>query len=374
LLLTWTFVIGAQAWLVRTQSAVDEPALLWRNIKGRDFATVLLLIGSFGFTSPGDATGWFASALLALAAGTRIWSSISATNLGDGGVARLGFPATASVLGGLAWAWGAERGATPSSWVAAGGLVLVLAGWLSSWLAETEDHRARGWIVGIGGLALIASAASPGQIEKSLSTAAALLILAGALGIGLSLGKIGSRISAAVAAMMTIGVPGLVGAVFLGAAVPAGSVSVLGWAAVAGAGLLASVFLGDILRARAVADPSSSSSPSAFVAAAVMAVLGLTLYLRLRGLVPPPASAAAPAALAMAIIVSLLWGRVPEDRRMRVARAMRWPAAVRPPRGTVVGPAETLVRGVRDVLEGDAALLWALVVVVVGLLLLQGAT
>jgi hypothetical protein len=34
---------------------------------------------------------------------------------------------------------------------------------------------------------------------------------------------------------------------------------------------------------------------------------------------------------------------------------------------------EAFVRGARDVLEGDASLLWALVVVVVGLLLLQGA-
>jgi hypothetical protein len=40
----------------------------------------------------------------------------------------------------------------------------------------------------------------------------------------------------------------------------------------------------------------------------------------------------------------------------------------------VVEPVEAVVRGVRDVLEGDASLLWALVVVVVGFLLLQGAT
>jgi len=68
-------------------------------------------------------------------------------------------------------------------------------------------------------------------------------------------------------------------------------------------------------------------------------------------------------------------GRIPDGQRVRIARALRWPAAVTSPRraAAAAGPVEAFVRGARDVLEGDASLLWALVVVVVGLLLLQGA-
>jgi len=85
--------------------------------------------------------------------------------------------------------------------------------------------------------------------------------------------------------------------------------------------------------------------------------------------------AAAPAALLTAIAGAVLWGRVPEGRRSRIARALRWPVNLASPvrAAAAAGPIEVFVRGARDVFEGDASLLWALVFVVVGLLLLQGA-
>jgi hypothetical protein len=223
-------------------------------------------------------------------------------------------------------------------------------------------------------VALVAAVAYPEQVEAPLAAAAALLILAGALAVPPLQGKVSARIGAGIAVLMMVGIPGLPAAVLFGATVPGDSASALGWVAVAGAGLLASISLRDALRPRADPDPQWAS-PMASVAAVMMTVLGVTFYLRLRALVPPPALAAVPVALMAAIAGAAVWGRIPDGQRVRIARALRWPAAVSSPRraAAAAGPVEAFVRGARDVLEGDASLLWALVVVVVGLLLLQGA-
>ena len=286
----------------------------------------------------------------------------------------MGFPATASVLAALAWGWGVEDGPAPASWLAVAGLALLLGGWLSGWLAESRDNRARGWIAGVGGMALVAAAASPDQVETPLATAGALLILAGALGIAPLRGRLSARIGAAIAVLMMVGIPGLPAAVFFGAAVPIDGASAMGWVAVAGAGLMASKSLRDAIRPRVDLDPESASA-MASVAAAMMTVLGVTVYLRLRALVPPPTLAAVAVALVASIVGVVLWAQIPDGPRLRIARGLRWPAAIASPRGAAAaaGPVEAFLRGARDVLEGDASLLWALVAVVVGLLLLQGA-
>jgi hypothetical protein len=170
-----------------------------------------------------------------------------------------------------------------------------------------------------------------------------------------------------------VGIPGLVGAIFFGAFGAGASDSVLPWLGVIGAGLMASAFLKDVLRPTA-APASPAGLPLASMAASVMAVLNVTLYLRLRQQVPAPPLAAAAVALLAAMAAAIFWGRIPEGRRRRIARALRWPVAVRSPDSAAAGPVEESLRRARDVLEGDASLLWALVAVVVGLLLLQGTT
>jgi hypothetical protein len=222
-------------------------------------------------------------------------------------------------------------------------------------------------------MALLAAAVSPAQAEAALALSGALLVLGGTMGTGLLQGRNGARVSSAVAGLMTVGIPGLVGAVLLGVLAPGGNASALGWIGVVGLGLLGSTFLMDALRPNS-SSTTQATSPLSSVAAGLLVVLGAILYLSLRALVPPPEAAAAPVALVVAVGAALLWGRIPGGQRSRMARAFRWPVASPLARngaaaaGAVVG----LVRGARDVLEGDASLLWALVVVVVGLLLLQG--
>ena len=374
LVVTWTFVIAAQAWLASTSLADEEAGPAWGLVQGKDFASLLLVIAAFGFNGTGEIGGLPALLLLGLGGFLRVWSAVGTTTRGDGWVATLGFPTAASVLAALAWGWTAAIGEMPAFWLAAVGIILLLGGWLSGWLAETIDLRARGWIAGVIGMALLAAAAAPAQVEASLATAAAVLILAGTLGLAPSQGRIGARIGAAVAGLTIVGLPGLVGAVFFGAFAPRGGDSALAWLAVIGAGLLTSLLLADVVR-RTAAPALLPAIPFASVASAVMVVLSVTLYLRLRPLVPPPVVAAAPAALLTAIAGAVLWGRVPEGRRSRIARALRWPVNLASPvrAAAAAGPIEVFVRGARDVFEGDASLLWALVFVVVGLLLLQGA-
>jgi hypothetical protein len=372
LLVTWALAIAAQAWLTSTSRSVETSGPAWRQVQGKDFATLLLLIAAFAFGGQGNAGRQVAFVLLGLSAVLRIWAAVRPKVQGDGWVATLGFPTAASVLVALSWGWAEAIEEIPALWLAAVGLLILLAGWLSGWLAEAKDLRARGWVAGVCGLALLAAAAAPGQAEASLATAGAVAIVAGSLGIALSPGKIGSRIGAAVAALTMVGLPGLVGAVFFGAFGLGASDSVMPWLVVIGAALMASAFLKDILRPTA-APASPAGLPLALMAASVMAVLNVTLYLRLRQLVPAPPMAAAAVALLAAMAAAVLWGRIPEGRRRRIARALRWPVAVRSP-DSAAGPVEEFLRGARDVLEGDASLLWALVAVVVGLLLLQGTT
>lgn len=106
----------------------------------------------------------------------------------------------------------------------------------------------------------------------------------------------------------------------------------------------------------------------------MMLALGVLLYFRLRAFLPSPTPAAAPLAVALGCIATWSWRRVGLARRSRWARALRGPDAtvLRQAAGVLVAPLTGLVRGARDVLEGDAALLWALVVVVVAFLLLRG--
>jgi hypothetical protein len=373
LVLTWTFAIAVQAWLTGTGRSDETSGPAWRQVQGRDFATLLFLIAAFAFWGPTASGRLPAFVLLGLAAVLRIWSGVSPRVPGDGWAATVGFPTAASVLVALSWGWAEAIGETPALWLAVVGLVILLAGWLSGWLAEAIDLRARGWVVGVCGLALFATAAAPGQAEASLATAGVVIIVAGSLGIVLSPGKIGSRVGAAVAALTMVGIPGLVGAVFFGAFGPGEGDSLLPWLGVIGAGLMASAFSRDVLRPT-TAPASPSGLPLALMAASVMVVLNVMLYLRLRQLVPAPSLAAAAVALLVAMAGAVLWDRIPEGRRRRIARAVRWPVAVRSPEGAAAGPVEEFLRGARDVLEGDASLLWALVVVVVGLLLLQGTT
>jgi hypothetical protein len=373
-LLTWTLAIGAQAWLVGTDSSDATGGPDRRLVQGKDFATLLLLMAAFALSKfSAGFSGQVALGLLGAAGLMRVLSAVGATPLRGGKVASLAFPTAASVLAAFAWGWGAEEAEAVASWLIAAGILLVLAGWISGWLAETPGHRARAWIAGIGGMALLAAAVSPAQAEAALALSGALLVLGGTMGTGLLQGRNGARVSSAVAGLMTVGIPGLVGAVLLGVLAPGGNASALGWIGVVGLGLLGSTFLMDALRPNR-SSTTQATSPLSSVAAGLLVVLGAILYLRLRALVPPPEAAAAPVALVVAVGAALLWGRIPGGQRSRMARAFRWPVASPLARnaaaaaGAVVG----LVRGARDVLEGDASLLWALVVVVVGLLLLQG--
>jgi hypothetical protein len=192
--------------------------------------------------------------------------------------------------------------------------------------------------------------------------------------MALPLGHTGARVGAAVAGLATAGTPGLIGAVLLGILLPEGNATAVGWVVLLGLGLLASRYLQEAIRPSRSA-PLEAVPVVASLAATVVVLLGALLYIRLRPFVAGPLPMAAPVALGIAIAGAWVLARIPAGQRQRIARSFRWPASLSPRRllAPLVQVVEAFVRGTRDVLEGDASLLWAFVVVIVALLLVQGA-
>ena len=371
LTVTWTLAILTQVWVIRAASA-SRPSLPTRQVRAGDLLTLLLLMSAFGAGGlAASVSRQLAAILLGLAALLRVGSAIRATDESDSDGAFLVFPAAASGLAALGWGWGEFPIGRLYALLVGIGTLLLTAGWFSGWLAGSRNVRASAWVVGIGGLGLLAAASAPTQTPASLGLTGIVLVLAGTLAVTLPLGRLGARIASALAVLIAVGFPGLVGIVLLGILVPDGSTSFLGWAAVVGIGLLASTFLKDALRPQAAAREEGGFLAAA--AGGLVAVLAAILYFRLHELAPPPVAYAPVIAAAVAFIAVLVLGRVPDSARTRMARAFRWPAYPRFARDASAAgrPALGFLRGVRDVLEGDASLLWAMVVVVVGLLLLQ---
>jgi hypothetical protein len=276
------------------------------------------------------------------------------------------------VLAALTWIWQGEGASALGPWVLVASILFFLVGWIAATVSEDDKQRLIAWIAGVGGLGLM-TAASASNAPAGLAFSGAVMALAGTLGIGLHLGSLGTRAGAVAAAAISVGIPGLVGALWLGVLVPAGSPSPFGWAGVVGLGLISSSFLWQVFRPRD-SEREGSRPGYAAVAAALVGVVAVLLYVRLKPVVTDPALPALLVSSSVALTVSLITWRIPARRRTRMARALRWPSAMRRT-GESFGPTATaggFVRGIRDILEGDASLLWALVVVVVGLLLLQG--
>jgi hypothetical protein len=370
LVLTWSLVIGAQAWVVRRAGATSKAAFFGPEISVSDFIGLLALMAAFGVSAfDGPSARAIAALLLGIACFLRILSAASRP-LPEATGAGLALPTAVTVFAALGWGWEQEAFGARSTGLAAAGILLLLAGWLFGWLEDRRDRRRGAWVAGFGGAGLLAAAISTTQMGAALGLAGVVMALAGCLALDLPLPKVVARLGAAAAVLLTVGVPALVGAVLLGLLVPETSASFLGWMAVAGMGLLGSLPLRDLITRKQ--EPTESGAALAALAVALIVVLGAALYVRLQGLVPQPVILAPLISGAIALAGWLVPSRVTAAGRSRMARAFRWPASSRIERGAAVvaRPLADVMRGVRDVLEGDASLLWAMVVVVVGLLLL----
>ncbi len=378
LVLTWTLVICAQTWIHTTQLAPEEASAPWRLVRARDFATLLFLAGAFGLGGFGTAATQVSYAFLVTAGFLRVSSALWAPDVPGGLTASvvpgLGFPTAVSVLAALSWGLGSDGAQALAPWLIASGAVMLVIGCASQGMAESPDDRARSWVVGIGGTALLAAAVFPQEARPALAVSALLLVIGGTVGMALPLGHTGARVGAAVAGLATAGTPGLIGAVLLGILLPDGNATAVGWVVLLGLALLASRYLQEAIRPSRSA-PLEAVPVVASLAATVVVLLGALLYIRLRPLVAGPLPMAAPVALGIAIAGAWVLARVPAGQRQRIARSFRWPASLSPRRllAPLIQEVEALVRGTRDVLEGDASLLWAFVVVIVALLLVQGA-
>jgi hypothetical protein len=283
--------------------------------------------------------------------------------------ADLTFPAAATVFAALGV--GLSALADHSTWsLGVAGLLLLVGGWFFGWLEENRERRVGAWVAGFAGLALLAASAALSQGKAVVAVAGMMLILVGCLSAALPFGRMGARIGSVSALAMTVGVPGLVGSVLFGFLTAGSEGSWLGWIAVGGTGLLGSLSLRQALRPGAE-NPSAGSALGSG-AAGLMVVIGSFLYFRLRSFAPVPVVFSPLMALAVSFAAWGLTGLIPSAARSRLARTLRWPAPARVVRDSTAAarPVAAFLQGIRDVLEGDASLLWAMVVVVVGLLLL----
>lgn len=370
IVVTWSLAIAAQAWVLRRARTEESARLLVGEVRGRDLASLLLLMAAFAVGGvEGASASWVAVVLLALAGCLRILSTYGAQDRSLSLAADLTFPAAATVFAALGS--GLSASANEATWhLAAAGLLMLLGGWFFGWLEDSRARRVGAWVAGFGGVALLAAAADVARAGAVVAVAGMLLILVGCVSSAFPLGRLGTRIGSMAAVAMMVGVPGLLGAVLFAFLTATSDAPQLGWIAVGGIGLLGSLSLREALRPGS--ENSSAGSVLSGGAAGLMVVIGSFLYFRLRSFAPAPVLFSPLIALAVSLTAWLLMSLVPSSARSRLARALRWPAPARVVRDSTAAarPAAALLRGMRDVLEGDASLLWAMVVVVVGLLLL----
>jgi hypothetical protein len=138
---------------------------------------------------------------------------------------------------------------------------------------------------------------------------------------------------------------------------------------------LSSRLLHDGLSAARVGGAETAPAARSAIATVVMAVFSAGMFAYLRPVGPPPASLAIVVSLAIMVVGVVSAGAISSEGRARLARSLRWPRSVDLSRGgRAIGLAlERAARGLRDVLEGDASLLWAFVVLLVGFLAVRAS-
>ena len=294
----------------------------------------------------------------------------------DGESLRSGSLTAVSVLAMFAAGIGQEGARLLDGWLVLLGAAVVLLGASSLWLAPTGEPRPLVWIVSLTGAAGLAAGISPPNAELAFSAAGAVLLVAGALAGGAAGGNFVGRVGAIVGALTSAGTPYLVGAMLLGVLSTPGEIgwaALLGWLGVLGMATVSSRLLYDGLSAKPRAGAKSKAAGGASIAAVLMAGFSAGMFAYLRPLGPLPSTPAIVFSLSVMVAGVVSTRAVSAERWARLARSLSWPRSLELSRAglAVGGFLESTVRGLRDVLEGDASLLWAFVVLLIAFLVVR---
>jgi hypothetical protein len=274
-------------------------------------------------------------------------------------------------------AWGLASGQLDPSfsvWVGRIGAAVAIVAALLHFGTVLESQRRLSWVFAWLGIGLLIGGTGAEGSAQAVAAAGCVMVLVDGLRDDRGLSLLGLRLRSATGTLMAAGIPFLVGAVALGA-ISVGSPALV-IAGVLGMGLLAGTVLGEGLLARDAGE-AGFRQVQGWLAFALLIASSAGLYFLLLGPDVPPAQVTlAAATLAVSLAAGLILRLAPRAGRQRIGRSLRWPDLTGVSSGfrwvgeVVAGAA----RAVRDVLEGDASLLWGFVILlVVYLALSQGS-
>lgn len=370
LLLGWTAIGISEHWLSRPRGA-SVGGLAGPVIAGADVLVVVLVL-SAAVLGVVQSTGVFVSlsflALLTAAVVRVVASERAAETLREGPGPQASDIAVAGAIPAFAvlsmWASG-DGNRSPMPLLPFVCALLALTAAAFHWGGSQPSGRRRSWFTIWFALAL--AAGTPGMFGGA---GAAMVLGVGLWPAGTSARAVHSA-RTLLGGMLAIGVPYLVGAVVLaGIGEISSPVRIVLMMAM---GLSVSRFWRDL-----VVRPPSSSGRDGTRATTIPVVLSTVVlagaaawsYVALRPAEPPWIGAAV---VLVASAVGAIGFRLARPGNLeRLERALQWPET----RGVRQGVNAALdaglrgARAVRDVLEGDASLLWAFVIVLIGLVLL----
>jgi hypothetical protein len=375
--MTWSLVVLIEWWLWRSGRTPAEAAHLPMAPGLVELSPVLLVLGAAGFPEESTTRAW----ILLGAATIRVATSL--VRRGEGVV--LGFSSGTAVLRGclaactamamLAWGLGSVGGSAAAAASVVGAGMLILGGF-SLALGPRQGGGGVAWIVSVFGAGLLA-----GGLTSSWAlamTAASSVLCAGAV-LMLAASRSGpiARVASALGALMMLGVPFTVGRVLLGALDPAASTgeAVLRWAGVIGMGLAGAHFLEDSSWGSGDKPGGSRAGWTSGVGALWLTALSAWIYTRQIPLEVQPTVLSMSAAAAAMLLGALGFRALGGERRQRLVRALRLPSLDGWGPGLAAGgrKVQSWMRAGRDILEGDAAVLWSYVVLLAVLLLVRGS-
>jgi len=373
--LTWALGSAALAWLRAESDPSDRAMTPWRLVGGGDVGGVMLLVAAFALAAIEGAQALATSALLGAAV---LKAMPKAPGSAEGSGAR--WTHLRSVLPGSAMAVGlVARGFDPAMLAASGGLiaaagaVMLFAGAVVFWLGEKAGARLPAFALASLGASVAAVALGPRQAEVAAAAGGATMLVAGTLAFGPRAADRAGRLAPIAAGLAISAIPFLPGATLLDVLSAPSWPSAVGVATTMGLVLLGAGAIFEGLTGEAAADREASSL--GVLSVVVMLGVGALTFSALhagRAAVAGPLNLVAPA---IAVGAALVMRLVPANRRRRVARAMRGPAVL-PLAAWLGAGGRALGRAIRegrDVLEGDASILWAFVVVLVAFLMLRAA-
>lgn len=370
LAVVWVAMGLSERWVRRHGTASSSTTFIG-IAPGDVVLTVLLLTGAILGSSGSETLAAMASLAIVLAAIGRIAAADrgASSSEAERGVVTSSELAIAGALPGFAllahW-WPESSAVAASPLLASAAAIVGLAAAVFHWGGTSPVPRRRSWIALWLALAVAAGALGDGTVP-GVAGAVAML------GIGFWRGEEVlrlRRIHLGAGGLVASGIPYLAaGAVLAGLAAQGAGLLAAG---ILSMGIGVSRFWGEWTWRPRPAEGSAVHGQVQFLVAAAVLV-GAAVWTYAAVLPPSPPWAEAGFVLVISAVASVARRWASPARLGRLERALRWPdgrglvASLRPGLEAMLGA----VRNVRDVLEGDASLLWAFVIVLIAFVLLR---